>query len=90
MRKLTKQTIKPVIRFIGGWDNTIYSMNTNGSKYYSFTLDTYNGKNAFRGGFDWQLEDALRHEMYALEFETGNIYDQNKNIVMNAKDINLK
>ena len=87
MRKLTKQTIKPVVRFIGGWSGDIHSWNTKGAKFYSFTLDTYNGKNSWQGGFDWWLEDALEYEMYALELATGNVYDQNQNIVMNVQNI---
>lgn len=51
MRKLTKQTIKPVVQFIGGWSGDIHSVNTRGATHYEFTLDTYNGKNSFNGGF---------------------------------------
>lgn len=81
-RKLTRQTIKPVLKFVGGWGNSMYSLNTQGAKYYSFTLDTYNGQNSWQGGFDWWLDDALKYEQYALEIATGKIYDQNKNVVM--------
>ena len=83
MRKLNKTTIKPVIKFIDGWGSDIHSLNTPGAKYYSFTLDTYNGKSSWQGGFDWWLDDALKYEQYAIEFETGDVYDQNKKIVMN-------
>lgn len=85
MRKLNKTTIKPVVKFLGGWSSDIHSWNTQGSKYYSFTLDTYNGKNSWQGGFDWWLDDALKYEMYAIEFATGNVYDQDKNIIMTLK-----
>lgn len=85
MRKLTKQTIKPILKFIGGWDSDIHSLNTQGASFYSFTLDTYNGKNSWQGGWDYWLDDALKYETYALEFETGNIYDQDKQIIMNIK-----
>lgn len=81
MRKLTKTTIKPVLKFIGNWGADIHSFNTEGAKYYSFTLDTYEGKNNWTGGFDWQLDDALKYEAYAIEFSTGNVYDHDKNIV---------
>lgn len=84
-RKLTKQTIKPVLKFIGGWGSDIHSMNTTGAKFYGFTLDTYKGRNSWQGGFDWWLDDALKYEMYALEFETGNVYDQKKQVIMNIK-----
>lgn len=81
-RKLTMQTIKPVLRFLGNWPNDIHSMNTEGAKYYSFTLDTYNGKNSWQGGFDWWLDDALKYEMYALELKTGKVYNQDKQVIM--------
>lgn len=87
MRKLTKNTIKPVIKFIGGWSSDIHSLNTQGAKYYSFTLDTYNGKNSWQGGFDWWLEDALKYEVYAIELESGNVYNQAKEVVFNIKDV---
>jgi hypothetical protein len=83
MRKLTKTTIKPILKYIGNWSSDIHSLNTPGAKYYSFTLDTYNGKNSWQGGFDWFLDDALKYEMYALEFKTGNVYDHDKTVVMN-------
>jgi hypothetical protein len=82
MRKLNKTTVKPVLKFVGNWGSDIHSMNTQGAKYYSFTLDTYNGKNSWQGGFDWWLDDALKYEMYALELETGKIYNQAKKVVM--------
>jgi len=84
MRKLTKQTIKPVLQFTGNWRNDIHSLNTAGAEFYGFTLDTYKGKNSFSGGFDWWLEDALKYEAYAIELTTGNVYDKNQNVVMNV------
>jgi hypothetical protein len=57
-------------------------MNTPNAKYYHFTLDTYNGKNSWQGGFDWWLDDALKYDMFALEFETGKVYNQNKEVVL--------
>lgn len=86
MRKLTKNTIKPIIKFIGGWSSDIHSLNTPGAKYYSFTLDTYNGKNSWQGGFDWWLDDALKYEMYAIELESGNVFNQAKEVVFNIKE----
>jgi hypothetical protein len=82
MRRLNKTTIKPVLKFIGNWNSDVHSLNTAGAKYYSFTLDTYNGKNSWRGGFDWWLDDALEHEMYAIELGTGRVFDQDKTIIM--------
>ncbi len=87
MRKLTKQTIKPIIKFIGGWSNSLYSVNTLGAKFYSFTLDTYNGKNSFQGGFDYQLDVALNYEMYAIELATGKVYNQQKEVVMQLNKV---
>lgn len=85
-RNLNKNTIKPIIKFLGGWGNSIYSLNTEGAKYYSFTLDTYKAKNSWQGGFGWFLDDALKYEMYAIEIATGDVYNQNKEIVMNVKE----
>lgn len=82
MRKLTKQTIKPILRFIGNWPSDIHSLNTQGAEYYSFTLDTYNGKNSWQGGFGWFLDDSLKYEAYSIELATGKVYDQSKNVVM--------
>lgn len=82
MRALNKNTVKPILRFVGNWGNDIHSLNTPGAEYYSFTLDTYKGKNSWQGGFDWWLGDALKHEMYALELKTGKIYNQSKKVVM--------
>lgn len=84
MRTLNRTTIKPISKFLGGWSSDIHSLNTVGAKFYGFTLDTYNGKNSWSGGFDWWLDDALKYEMYAIELSTGNIYDQNKKIIMNV------
>lgn len=84
-RKLTKQTIKPILRFISGWSSDIHSMNTPGAKYYSFTLDTYNGKNSFQGGFDWWLEDAIKYDMYAIELATGDVFNQSKEVVFKVQ-----
>lgn len=87
MRTLNKTTIKPVIKFIGGWSSDIHSLNTQGAKYYSFTLDTYNGKNSWHGGFDWWLDDALKYEMYTIELESGDVYNQAKEVVFNIKEV---
>ena len=81
-RKLTKNTIKPILKFIGDWGGSMYSLNTKGAKYYSFTLDTYNSKNSWQGGFDWWLDDALKHEQYAIELDTGKVYNQAKQVIM--------
>lgn len=85
MRKLTKTTIKPVLTFVRGWGANVHSMNTRGAQFYGFTLDTYNGKNSFQGGFDWSLEDALRYGAHAIELATGNVYDRDQNIVMTVE-----
>ena len=82
MRKLTKQTIKPVLKFIGNWGGSIYSFNTPDARFYHFTLDTYNGKNSFTGGFDYWLDDALHYDAYAIELATGKVYNQQKDVVM--------
>lgn len=60
-RKVTKQSIIPVLKFIDGWDKDIHSLNTPGAKYYHFTLDKYNGKNSFTGGFATDISDCYNY-----------------------------
>lgn len=85
-RKLTKQTVRPVLRFVYcEWGNSIYSLNTTGSKYYGFTLDKYKGKNSWQGAFLDDLSDALEYQQYALCIKTGDIYDKNHNIIMRTE-----
>lgn len=86
MRELTKQTIKPVMRFINSWGNDIHSLNTNGARYYGFTLDTYKGKKSWQGGFDWYLDSALKHEQYAIDLDTGKVYNQNGQVIMQLQE----
>ena len=80
MRKLTKQTIKPVLRFIKGWSSDIHSMNTPGADFYEFTLDTYNGKNSFCGGWSWGLDGCYNYnnkpnQIYAIDIKNNKVYD---------------
>jgi hypothetical protein len=88
MRKLTKQTIKPVLSFIKGWSSDIHSFNTLGADFYEFTLDTYNGKNSFSGGFSWGLDGCYNYnnepnEQYAINLKTKEVYDlDTKQIIM--------
>lgn len=92
-RKLTKQTIKPVLKFLGGWGSDIHSFNTEGAKLYHFTLDTYNGKNSWQGGFAWSMGGCYNYnnepfDAYALEFDTGNVYDLNtKQVIMQLQGV---
>lgn len=93
MRKLTKQTIKPVLKFIGGWSGSIFSFNTTGADFYEFTLDSYNGKPSWTGGFSRGLDgcynhDGQPHEQYAIDLNSGDVYDlATKKIVMNGKEL---
>lgn len=92
MSKLTKQTIKPVLKFISGWGNDIHSLNTKGADFYEFTLDTYNGKNSWQGGFSWGLEGCYNYknepnEQFAINLNTGEVYElSTKKIVMQVKE----
>ena len=78
-RKLTKQTIKPVLSYVDG---------LNGG-YYHFTLDTYQGHTSFTGGVADDLNDCYIANFkpdsferiydrpldeYALSLETGVVY----------------
>lgn len=93
VKSLNKNTIKPVLRFIGSWDSNIYSLNTQGASFYHFTLDSYNGKNSFTGGFAWSLSgcysyDNTPYDQYAIDLKTLDVYNLNdKTIIFNAKDI---
>ena len=88
MRKLTKQSIKPVLKFVGGWSSDIHSLNTRGADFYEFTLDTYNGKNSWHGGFSWGLDGCYNYqnepnEAYAINLNTGEVYDlATKQVIM--------
>ena len=90
-RKLTRNTIKPVLAFIGGWDSDIHSLNTAGATFYEFTLDTYNSHNSWRGGFSYGLSgcysyNGVANEAYAVNLSNGDIYDlDTKQIIMNVK-----
>lgn len=91
MRKLTRQTIKPVLRHIAGWSSGIHSLNTPGADFYEFTLDTYNGHNSFSGGWSWGLDGCYNYSgepnaAYAIDLKTGDVYDlAMKTIVMEAQ-----
>lgn len=89
-RKLTKQTIKPVLRFIGDWCFDIHSLNTEGAKFYSFTLDTYNGKNNFSGGFDWSLDGCYPYNSKWDINSEQPFYDYNKPYEDYAIDLETK
>jgi len=90
-RKLTRQTIKPVLKFIGNWGNDIYSLNTSGADFYEFTLDTYDGHNSWQGGFSYGFDDCYNYndkpnEQYAISLKTGDVYDlETKSILFSIK-----
>lgn len=94
-RKLTRQTIKPVLKYINVWPSSIYSMNTPGADFYEFTLDYYNGKPSFSGGFSWGLNGCYNYknepnEQYAIDIKNGDVYDlSTKKILFNVKN-NIK
>ena len=59
--------------WLGGWGKSIYSMNTVGAKYYSYTFD-YNSSSKWGGQFDWHLKDALANgERRVVELSTGRL-----------------
>ena len=74
MRKLTRQTIKPVLHY------TRVNVNSGFYKFYHFTLDTYNGNNSFQGGTAYTLGDCYQYngeplDAYAVNLETGDVID---------------
>jgi len=89
MRKLNRTTIKPVLKYIDGWDSDIHSLNTPGADFYEFTLDVYNGKNSWQGGFSWGLDGCYSNkydnnfeivsskpnEAYAIDLKSNRVYD---------------
>lgn len=95
MRTLNKTTIKPILKFIGAWDRDIHSLNTQGASHYHFTLDKYEDKNSWRGGFAWGLdgcyvEYGLNKRMpcdeYAIELSTGDVYKlDDKKIILKTR-----
>ena len=88
MRKLTKQTIKPVLQFVANWGSDVHSLNTPGADFYEFTLDTYDGHNSFSGGFSWGLDGCYNYngqpnEAYAIDLKNKCVYDlSTRKIVM--------
>lgn len=71
MRKLTRQTVKPVVSYI--------KANVN-SGLYHFTLDTYNGINSFQGGTAYDLDGCYQYngkplDAYAVQLDTGDVID---------------
>lgn len=59
--------------WLGGWGSSIYSLNTQGAKYYSYTFDS-NSSSRWEGQFDWHLEDALKNnERHVVELSTGRL-----------------
>lgn len=93
-RKLTKNTIKPVIRFLTEeWPASIYSFNTTNGNYYHFTLDYYNGKPSWQGGFAYDIHgcfsyDGVPYDDYCLNMATGAVFSLNTfNEAFNINDI---
>lgn len=90
MRKLTKQTIKPVVHF------TKVNVNSGYYKWYHFTLDYYNDKPSFQGGTAYDLDGCYTtprydkgetqgkpFDQYAINLETGDVIElSSKKIVM--------
>lgn len=65
--------LERVEEWLGGWDNSIYSLNTSGAKYYSFTFD-YNSSSAWEGEFDWSMADALNNNhLHVVELSSGRL-----------------
>lgn len=92
-RKLTINTIKPVVRFVGGWGSDIHSLNTQGADFYHFTLDYYNDKPSFGGGFAWGLDGCYSYDdqpfdHYAINLNTGDVIDlDTKDILFNLTEV---
>lgn len=87
MRKLTKNTIKPVLKYLDTWDG-IHRLNTADCKVYHFTLDYYNDKPSFQGGFSHSLDGCFNYnhrpyDAYAIDIDKMVVYDLlNNNIAM--------
>lgn len=79
-RKLTKQTIKPILHY------TKTNINSEYHKAYAFTLDYYDSKPSWQGMIHHTVEDAMTMpytEQYVLDLDTGKVYDTNtKQVVM--------
>lgn len=75
-RKLNKNTIKPVLRFLKDHNRSMYRFNTQGANIYHFTLDKYKGVNSFTGGFAWSLDGCYPYA--SSKDNHGIIYDYNK------------
>lgn len=89
-RRLTKQSIKPVIHYAKDINSGFY-------KYYHFTLDHYNDKPSFQGGTAYDLDGCYMTphydkgetqgkpmDEYAIELDTGKVLRlADKQVVMN-------
>ena len=54
MRRLTDKTREAVIdHAIGSFYRLFYRLNAQSADCYAFTLDYYNGKPSWQGGWDW-------------------------------------
>lgn len=79
-RKLNRNTIKPVLKYCRGQQLGIHAWNVTSTNFYHFTLDTYQGKNSFRGGFSdtllgcYSLDDKPFDD-YAINNNTNEVYD---------------
>jgi len=84
-RKLTRGTIKPVVRY------TKEGYAPKG--YYHFTLDTYKGTPSFQGGYAADFTDCYdsrgnKFDDYAIDTVTGDVIDlESKEIKFNISEI---
>mgnify|MGYP007112203087 CR=1 FL=1 len=81
-RKLTRQTIRPVLHY------TRVNVNSGFYKWYHFTLDYYGDKPSFQGGAAYDLDGCYAvprydrgetrgkpFDQYAINLETGDVLD---------------
>lgn len=103
-RKLNKNTIKPVIRYVKTHVNSGYY------KFYHFTLDYYNSKPSFQGGTAYDLDGCYQlptgsigytgtyldniasgepFDEYALDLETGAVIDLKSKLTVMRVNYNV-
>lgn len=73
--------IEMIKNFVNGWNNSMYSLNTEGAKYYGAT---FYKRNAWDGSFEWQKEDVEKY-IWVCDLRNGEIRKSGK-LVGNLKE----
>ena len=66
--------IQRIKQFLGEWRNSMYSLNTQGAKYYGATFYSTTG---WDGAFEW-FEDDVKKWDYQVDLTTGIIKRKGK------------